>query len=270
MLAKDHVRVCKSIEIKCTLFSGGFAGAIISGGPIPWDDDIDAAVFIENKKKFNDAFNSFELPSFGGKGKVKCHEHWNALKLFVTFDDGIDYRFTGVDYGFDKRDFRAPYIDVIMIKEDESSIFEVNPKGIHHPAQVKFAKGDFLSLREYYYGGLRLLGPSMSAFFNDTRYKVKGMQQQKETIECYAPFYNHRLERYFVDPKKVDLSLDCCSLQRAGLPFVNQKKSEDGQLIEEELWGGEVRLDSVIFRVKLNKVTSPVWLILSTTRCILQ
>ena len=83
----------------------------------------------------------------------------------------------------------------------------------------------------------------MSAFFNDTRYKVKGMQQQKETIECYAPFYNHRLERYFVDPKKVDLSLDCCSLQRAGLPFVNRKKSEDGQLIEEELWGGEVRLD---------------------------
>ncbi len=64
-LLREFDRVCKKYGLKYFLMYGSLLGAIRHKGIIPWDDDLDVAMFREDYEKFIDvAKNEFEEPYF--------------------------------------------------------------------------------------------------------------------------------------------------------------------------------------------------------------
>jgi len=192
-----------------------FVAAIMHAGPIPWDDDSDLIMEHEKMEQFIDACNDFEpVPGI----RIKCVVHWNAVKMFAfpTEDDGISYEHPKnlrgyFDYARDVSQFKSPYIDVALFREDDDFVYELSPFKVE--SGVKIQKSLFYPARDYYFAGLTMPGPNISA-----------ASDRYDLTKCYTTRYNHRLEAHFISESRSsqeDLQMNCCELEAAGYPFVN-------------------------------------------------
>jgi hypothetical protein len=73
-----------------------------------------------------------------------------------------------------------------------------------------------VATRTYLFGGLYVPGPSVDVA--RSMFDIVG--------KCVLPRGNHRLQRQYQQPRK-QLQLDCCRLERAGLPFVKRINGTD-------------------------------------------
>ena len=78
-------------------------------------------------------------------------------------------------------------------------------------ARLNLGEATDVATRTYLFGGLYVPGPSVSVA--RSMFDLFG--------KCVLPRGNHRLQRRYQQPRK-QLQLDCCRLERAGLPFVKQ------------------------------------------------
>ena len=95
-------RICKKNKIKYSLGYGTLLGAIRHKGFIPWDDDIDIMMFLDDYLKFEKMVNS-ELKEefyFQTRNDNPCnYVFWNRLGLKNTTSIDLRYKDIKADWG---------------------------------------------------------------------------------------------------------------------------------------------------------------------------
>ncbi|GMI53741.1 hypothetical protein ScalyP_jg7526 [Parmales sp. scaly parma] len=182
-LVKIFSSVATSVGAEHYLYAGAHLGAVIHGGLIPWDDDIDVILDYKKKKEFVDLCNNFS-PVEGVN--VRCVYHWNAVKLFVEAppDDHIDFKHGGgsADPLRDVSLFNSPFVDICMLRMDDKFVYERSPSG-----------------KEY------------GITFERSRCYMAKYNHRLE--RWFVP----------PETPKDQLELNCCELEQAGYPFVRTR-----------------------------------------------
>lgn len=208
-IARD---MASSIDFPLYLHAGTHLGALRHGGPVPWDDDVDAFMPLEA----NDRFLS-RCRSIGSELRlnVTCYEHSRFIKMFITTDDSFALPYP----------WAWPFLDIWPFAANKSHIFEVLTTGERSSSQV-YKIREYFPARPYFFGGLEILGPQPVVTLN--RYKI---------TRCILASWNHRLEQP-VSPMRHG-ELDCCTM-RSSLPFIyNGSVIHDGRYLlklPEHMW----------------------------------
>eukprot|EP00122_Pirum_gemmata_P015169 Pgem_evm1s14173 len=184
------------------LHAGSTLGALLHGGPIPWDDDVDMLLDFNFLKQFMDECAKHRFVSQTGVElpTLVCYIHRNAIKVNLVHSK---------THNILNSNYSAPFVDLFLFKEKQYNgskyIFEVNPSGTDRVE--KYAYVDFFPIRSYYFGGLIFPGPSENVSFK--RYK---------TSVCVVSGWNHRLELRYNEPKTHQI--ECCKMYRY-FPFTH-------------------------------------------------
>ena len=179
-------QIASSIGAPLYLYAGSHLGAIVHGGPIPWDDDGDLLLPHGKKNSFLEACNRLNdtLPMiYPDILEIKCHDKaLLATKLVIVTADSV----------MTAKDWEWPFVDIFSYvinqngTEDSKSkgkIQEVCTEGL--PRTQRYLVSTFFPTEPYYFGGLHLLGPSQT--IARKRYRAK---------KCVLGSYVHRLEQW--------------------------------------------------------------------------
>lgn len=178
--------LAKDLGVSLYLYAGSFFGALVHGGPIPWDDDGDVIIHASHKDAFMAACQKHTL--------LSCVWHPTHIKAWIETPESLRLPYP----------WKSPFIDVFLYREEKGTLLEVKPDGGGTP--YLYPPGSFFPARKYYYAGLLLLGPQPS--MASSRYNLD---------LCMAPRWNHRLEK--TSPYRGSFTLDCCMLTPF-FPFV--------------------------------------------------
>ena len=202
------------------LHAGSHLGAMLHGGPIPWDDDIDALMPWQSRQGLLAACAAARHavhPSV----TLLCKEGLNAIKVCVrprglgspggnassTLAPADAHWASSPDSKPNKQGYCSPFVDLFLYKVLGDQLAEVrldNGEPMNfYPASLALPPRP-----RYYFGGLTMPGPApgMAAW----RYDIS---------QCVSATRDHRFESRLL-PVLRSLRLDCCALARAGLPFV--------------------------------------------------
>ena len=181
------------------LYAGSHLGALLHGGPIPWDDDFDMVFPLEVKSRL--LKQCLELASKGPP--VTCHEHENAIKMFIVNEPQRRDRDDGLPWN-------SPYVDMFFFRIVGSEVVEVTPEGTTFRnasfPDKRYQVSKFFPAQAYYFSGFHIFGPN----------KVIA-QERYDTSVCKLPMHNHNLEIPVVGLETT--SLDCCEL-KLHFPFL--------------------------------------------------
>lgn len=131
------------------LHAGAHLGAILHGGPTPWDDDIDAILPLAKRDAFlAECARSRDLKGLeGGGAHLECITGQNALKVsIVTADSERTHR-----------GWASPFVDLFFYIADGSELFEVLPSG--KTARERYKLADYFPVQPYQFAGITVLGP---------------------------------------------------------------------------------------------------------------
>jgi len=183
--------VAASIDSQALLHAGSHLGAIIHGGQIPWDDDIDAILPLQDRDKFLQRCAGLQEKGI----PVYCYVHSNAVKVFSDVE--VENR--------TRHAWAFPFVDLFFYVVRDGFLLEVPPHGYVSKWAKSFPLDAYFPLSPYYFGGVRLLGPDVRVALD--RYDVD---------RCKVPEYNHRislnLKKQFARHTNGSLDVDCGEL----------------------------------------------------------
>jgi len=216
--------LASSIGSTLLLYAGGHLGAVLHGGPIPYDDDIDAMLPRQDQASF---LNACAQVNRDGTLPVNCHVHKNAIKLFFT--SSLALRNSSITIPW-----TSPYIDVFLYTVNNNRVVEVSPNGIPRGDSFTYPLEEFFPTQPYYFGGIYVHGPN-----------EKLARRRYDLDKCKLSRYNHRKEVGVSKSKSIDL--DCCELKQF-LPFINGTVLSNGavseSLIRFSAWAPKVILSA--------------------------
>ncbi len=131
-MQKEFDDVCSMHGIRYIACSGTTLGIIRQNPPgiIPWDDDIDLALFLGEENKFTPAFHE-DLKKRG----IRLRKHWGGFKLTLLECPQFGKKY-GPEFGIDQRnpknegDFYWPFIDLfVLYKNSEDGNLYINSEG---------------------------------------------------------------------------------------------------------------------------------------------
>lgn len=210
--------IAASIGTTIVLHAGSNLGAILHGGPIPWDDDADLLLPFGHLDRFFNTCN--EIGKIHQDVTVKCYRDQNScLKLvLVTNDSHVTHR-----------SWEWPFVDIFSYLVRDGSLFELkresgNPKV--HKATMKFDLQKYYPLNTYYFGGIYILGPHRRVAA--ARY---------DFCVCKLPSWCHRVDA--LSKYKGSRTLDCDRLAQYlpfsdGVQLSNTRSNERIRVIPEE------------------------------------
>ena len=223
------------------VWAGTHIGAVMHGGPVPWDDDTDVLVEHAKFNEFVAALREFELPGAAlvvatsnvtkhGEVKLSIANRGYSSRL-VTEGPGRKYHqyWPFIDIFFytvniSSSTGKEQIVELDLRASDEAGTLVRNPRG---GADSPFST--FFPARTYMFGGLRVPGPSLQVA--TLRYKLQRCQRSRS---------NHRLGRklpWLATP------LDCCQLAwHHLLPFMHRVPSISGAVNFELLMRGATLL----------------------------
>lgn len=119
-ILKELDRVCKQNDIQYFLFAGTLIGALRHNGFIPWDDDLDTAMTLQNYKKFQEACKNGALKEgfFLQSPETQPESGLNYCKLRMDNTTLI------IDYLADKDIHHGINIDVYPLYKLADGFFE--------------------------------------------------------------------------------------------------------------------------------------------------
>ena len=187
-------KLAASVSATLLLYAGGHLGAVLHGGPIPYDDDIDVVLPVQDMDPFLAKCESLNIP-------ISCHVAGNAIKMYIDMPEAKHASARRVPW-------TSPYVDIFLYTTVDDHIVETTPHGTKKPH--KYELDVFFPLQVYYFGGIYLHGPNERVAYN--RYDLQ---------KCKLGRYNHRFELpipVIGQDGRVSDDLDCCELRRH-LPF---------------------------------------------------
>lgn len=214
-----------SLGTHAYIHAGSQLGALMHGGPVPWDDDID---MIMDKKFMDKLFDKCKNGiAVHPEVELKCAKLFNAFKLWLQPKD-----MSGLT-GPHEQGHCSPFVDLFMFIISEPSaaypepmLVEVMLNGQWHPS-VRIPIQDFYPTEPHYFGGLTFLGPKRSVASN--RYDFS---------KCYVGDWNHKYEKRM--PSWPNGSrIDCKSMYNKGLPQVTNDVLSNGK-VERALFPSQI------------------------------
>jgi hypothetical protein len=184
--------IASAVSADLYLHAGSHLGAILHGGPIPWDDDVDVFIQWDRQAAFMQMCN--KLNRIHPDVVVKCFRLDLCVKLSLETKESHNT----------SRRWKSPFLDVFGYKMLGPRIVEVGTNGKNRV--VRFQQANYFPVIPFYFGGITMLGPQKKVA--STRYNFS---------RCVLPGYVHRLERNFsMRIKQVD-----CDELREYFPFHN-------------------------------------------------
>lgn len=172
--------IAASIGATVLLHAGSHLGAILHGGPIPWDDDIDLLLPFGFIEPFFNKCNS--VGNIHPDVEVKCYrDHNSCLKLALITQESMTTN----------QAWQWPFVDIFTYEIMNDSLVELQREHGHphvHKMRMKFDMDHYFPLDTYYFGGAYLLGPQRQVAA--TRYdfcvcKLPSWWHRKETPSQY-------------------------------------------------------------------------------------
>jgi hypothetical protein len=193
------VQIGASIGSNVYLHAGSHLGAVLHGGPIPWDDDADLMLPYDRQGAFLGVCNGLNhtlTARHPDIAEVKCTKEAVAIKLFVITKDSIRT----------PKRWDWPYVDIFSfrVNQRKDHVQEVGPNG--RKRDETYPISDYFPTEPYYFGGIHVLGPPRAIALK--RY---------DPGKCVLAPFIHRLERYIFE--NVSNTLDCCELAKS-FPFI--------------------------------------------------
>ena len=194
MRAACMVKIIKdlaaSVGYNVFVHAGSHLGALLHGGPIPWDDDTDLILDFSAKGVFLELCEEIRQKEY----PLKCYEHTNSVKVYSTDTSEQDPR----------NPWTVPIVDVFFFVIRDGRLHEVTPDGTL--AKESYVLGNYYPTRVYYFAGVYVYGPQERIAY--ARYDVK---------KCILPQWNHR--KAWVSKGLTTKELDCCELAKH-FPFI--------------------------------------------------
>lgn len=195
--ALKHLKeVCEKHNLKYYLCGGTLLGAVRHKGYIPWDDDIDVFLELEDLKKLNEIMKSdkeFSLISFVDKD----NDYFDEISLFVDNSVIMDNNHFPIQMttGITIDIF---YLSGIPDGEDELKEYALRAKELEQIKWNKFysneeckkAVGDVIDfLSQYKFGDTKRVGSVLSPHFLREVFEYESFQKPKHLLfegELYA------------------------------------------------------------------------------------
>jgi len=175
-LAKDTHEIFVKHGVEYWIFAGTMLGAVRHKGLIPWDDDIDVEVFLDQKELILSL-----RPVFEDAGYVLFEENYGLFRVFSQNGTSLP----GYKYKF-------PYLDIFFVVEKNEKIYFHLPTWRRRQGEpIYITKKELYPLKEYVFGEITLYGPndpinhfiySYGRDWNTVAVKVNHLSQGKERI----------------------------------------------------------------------------------------
>ncbi|KAI9136180.1 hypothetical protein BKA69DRAFT_1105695 [Paraphysoderma sedebokerense] len=184
--------IAAAVEAKIYLHAGSHLGAILHGGPIPWDDDVDMFLPYDKKEEFLSRCS--KLTNLHLQISLECVVGFNSVKFSIVSADSVK----------GEKPWKSPFVDVFLFQIHNGTIYEVDPNGVN--LEQSYSLHDYFPTRPFYFGGVQLDGPR----------ELISLRRYNTSI-CKTGGWNHRLENW---PSYNGSHLvDCCHLSNR-FPFI--------------------------------------------------
>ena len=103
-------KICRENNIEYSIMGGTALGAVRHGGFIPWDDDLDIFMTIDNYEKFKKVFNSLKQDKFVLQEWKVVDEYLEYAKVRMNGTTFIEENFKD-----DKKLHQGIYVDIMIL-----------------------------------------------------------------------------------------------------------------------------------------------------------
>ena len=213
----------EALDIALLLHAGAQVGAIVHGQPIPWDDDIDVTVSLDEFVKMEghllkDSHGDAQCRVFHKDARLCARMNCNCLKIWVEHDGDDEAHFGQPE----KRQWKSPLVDVFACASCQGKVVEFKrTKEALKAAMGEWIKNDgtpciqrpladFFPLAAHHFGGIAMLGPNEVV-----------AKKRCNFNKCVSATWNHRLDigqGELVSQHFGSGHLNCCELAKR-FPF---------------------------------------------------
>ena len=197
--------VCKENKIQYWLSSGTLLGAVRHGGFIPWDDDLDIEMLLEDYKKF--------LKVFPNNNNYVLQTYKTDSNYFRTFAKVRDIHSEISEYDLDKfYKYRGLYVDVFSIERIPrcicrlyGGIFEVIGRCRYKYGELKNVLWMIKVFQKIMLWSIPVLRPVFKIFTRELHHSYGSGFLKKRNIEDLFPLCEINFEgSFFPAPNNYD------------------------------------------------------------------
>ncbi|KAK2159370.1 hypothetical protein LSH36_154g07053 [Paralvinella palmiformis] len=207
--ATKFKRISEESNITYFLYGGTLLGSYRHHDIIPWDDDFDVFVNVEDKEKLFTAIKStasYDVTKAGTR-----------IKMFATKAANQTSRYP----------WRWPYVDISFYVENDTHIWDSSPQFNDYV----YPKEDVFPLHKRPLAGLN---------FDAPRDAYRNLKRTYKSVDCTTHYYSHKYE------KREGRIVIPCGLLKASFPFVHRSKSIRGGGILERLMLDEMLIHEMV------------------------
>ena len=186
-MMKDIHEIFEAAGIKYSIHDGTLLGAVRHQSLIPWDDDIDVMILLEDELKLNKLKEIFIKLDYNLVESNSIYKVSIIGNPVVNKNDHPSFKFT------------KPFIDIFVMYENKQTklieYYKMQNK-LSFPKE-KYAVEDFFPLKLYQYGPLQLWGPNNAINCLNNLYGNNWDKEIKIHIRHYESIITQEVTREF-------------------------------------------------------------------------
>ena len=199
------VDIAKKNNVTYFMYGGTLIGSYRHHGMVPWDDDVDVAVSIEDAEILKTAFGELSAP----------FQTVTELPRWKLFYHNISM--------INEQRWSFPFLDISFFKTQQGIIHDIDPV---HEYTFRYNVSDVFPLVLRPYWDMWLPAPKHTRIVLDTTYAIE---------QCVSSYWSHSTEHY----TKIMVSLPCEQINEF-YPHVRRIVTHASGITEELVFNGSV------------------------------